>query len=1246
MSPADLDLLHVPCDFEASLFDLDSLSPVQLAVASLRTDLDSLVQRRAYHEFLQRRDECEQGFGADVFQPILSVPLNFPIPTDISTLGPAYLLLVQFNPLCLSDTEAAAAGAHFIALVRHATAGSAARTSPDVPVSAPLPPVGTAVGLAAPAPPAPVEPAHDPEPPLAKIPVDRCIVSSKGASSDPQSSLVLDVKGDGLIVCRSGGRRLFHLEPDKILDFTYYASAPIDGTSAVSPPTILLRLARLVAVPHKLFSSSIVRLESAQLCEGDAGFEVLRSSMWAWAKQFGFGARSSSDLPPDDTSVAALTVSKPAPAPSGTPTPPADLAMVDLTASPPPRADPRPPTPPVTSTTAPVSASRPALARSTTPDSVSAPMSMSDDSPSSSRSAPAPPFLAHVELPLARCAVVHQDGQEDVVEGPLVVRVEARALVVVPSEGSELRLEADQMDEVESLDMPALDGSPAVTTLAFSLAELATSATATHRSVVVRLGIEIDPARDEAAWEGLYGAVVAWASDFGFEMGVPSGSDDSPSPASASNVVPYDDLFVERCVVVHHDGRKDVFDGPLVMRVEASALVVVPREGSELRLEARQTHEVEYIDMSTLDHPSTRTTVAVSLAELATSTSTTHRNVVVRLEIDSARDDEAWQGLCEAVMFMAGEFGIRLKEDGDDDGSASPDALAPVELHSAVLPATTDPAPSATLPSPPQAPSPTLLRPTSSPVAAAHNEPEIAVAASTMASGTPPPPADLATADLTPPAPPVEPYAPTSSVASTSITSWLPSFLRPRPAAAHPAPTPTSSSSTSRATSSHVELSIERCVVVHKSGREDVLEGPLVARVQAQGLVVVSREGFVLRLEADQMDEVEYVVPPTLDGPASRTTIAVSLAEVATPASITHRAVVVRFEVDSARDEEAWQGLREAMTAWAGEFCFETRETNFINTTSLAVQAPIEAPSHSSSTFPPQPLPQPHLSTLPRPHAPVAAAAQAPRTSRLPSALPARPPKGSTPPSPGSADVANSRMSRPRPPSPAKRPAASTRPLSNESGTPPLPYGQGGPSPSRLPLKRSPSPPVRHNPPTLPPPPPQPRRSLSPRRRPEPAPDRRRSRSPVRQRDSLDSSRRPLPPPRRSPSPHRRPYSPPARRAYSPPDRRRSRSPIRRRDPFDSPPRRDRSPPPRRRERSPDVPLYAWRRTPSPGRQGGEPRWGRREHEYERGRDRSPPPPRRRSDYPPSPERGRSSAGSGRDERHASSSFETKWWTR
>ncbi|GAA5937171.1 hypothetical protein JCM3775_001569 [Rhodotorula graminis] len=1081
MSPADLDLLRVPCNFEASLFDLDSLSPVQLA----------------------RRDEYEQGFGADVFQPILSVPLNFPIPTDISTLGPAYLLLVQFNPLCLSDTEATAAGAHFFALVRHATAGSAARTSPDVPVSAPLPPVGTAVGLAAPAPPAPVEPAHDPEPPLAKIPVDRCIVSSKGASSNPQSSLVLDVKGDGLIVCRSGGRRLFHLEPDKILDFTYYASAPIDGTSAVSPPTILLRLARLVAVPHKLFSSSIVRLESAQLCEGDAGFEVLRSSMWAWAKQFGFGARSSSDLPPDDTSVAALTVSKPAPAPSGTPTPPADLAMVDLTASPPPRADPRPPTPPVTSTTAPVSASRPALARSTTPDSVSAPMSMSDDdSPSSSRPAPAPPSLARVELPLARC------------------------------------------------------------------------------------------------------------------------------------------------VVVYHDGRKDVFDGPLVMRVEASALVVVPREGSELRLEARQTHEVEYIDMSTLDHPSTRTTVAVSLAELATSTSTTHRNVVVRLEIDSARDDEAWQGLCEAVMFMAGEFGIRLKEDGDDDGSASPDALAPVELHSAVLPATTDPAPSATLPSPPQAPFPTLLRPTSSPVAAAHNEPEIAVAASTMASGTPPPPADLATADLTPPAPPVEPYAPTSSVASTSITSWLPSFLRPRPAAAHPAPTPTSSSSTSRATSSHVELSIERCVVVHKSGREDVLEGPLVARVQAQGLVVVSREGFVLRLEADQMDEVEYVVPPTLDGPASRTTIAVSLAEVATPASITHRAVVVRFEVDSARDEEAWQGLREAMTAWAGEFCFETRETNFISTTSLAVQAPIEAPSHSSSTFPPQPLPQPHLSTLPRPHAPVAAAAQAPRTSRLPSALPARPPKGSTPPSPGSADVANSRMSRPRPPSPAKRPAASTRPLSNESGTPPLPYGQGGPSPSRLPLKRSPSPPFRHNPPTLPPPPPQPRRSLSPRRRPEPAPDRRRSRSPVRQRDSLDSSRRPLPPPRRSPSPHRRPYSPPARRAYSPPDRRRSRSPIRRRDPFDSPPRRDRSPPPRRRERSPDVPLYAWRRTPSPGRQGGEPRWGRREHEYERGRDRSPPPPRRRSDYPPSPERGRSSAGSGRDERHASSSFETKWWTR
>lgn len=64
----DEALLELDCDLTVSLNGVDDLSPAQLAVASLRPDLDSLIRSRAYHEFLLRRDEYAQGFGAETKQ--------------------------------------------------------------------------------------------------------------------------------------------------------------------------------------------------------------------------------------------------------------------------------------------------------------------------------------------------------------------------------------------------------------------------------------------------------------------------------------------------------------------------------------------------------------------------------------------------------------------------------------------------------------------------------------------------------------------------------------------------------------------------------------------------------------------------------------------------------------------------------------------------------------------------------------------------------------------------------------------------------------------------------------------------------------------------------------------------------------------------------------------------------------------------------------------------------------------------
>lgn len=75
-----------------------------------------------------------------------------------------------------------------------------------------------------------------------------------------------------------------------------YPSVPAEGNDlTASAPTIVLDLKR-VLVPAGMpwnGKKTTVRLESAQLCEPDAGFEILRTRIRAWAEEFGFEAWSS-----------------------------------------------------------------------------------------------------------------------------------------------------------------------------------------------------------------------------------------------------------------------------------------------------------------------------------------------------------------------------------------------------------------------------------------------------------------------------------------------------------------------------------------------------------------------------------------------------------------------------------------------------------------------------------------------------------------------------------------------------------------------------------------------------------------------------------------------------------------------------------------------------------------------------------------------------------------------------------------
>ncbi|BGP42965.1 hypothetical protein JCM10449v2_006980 [Rhodotorula kratochvilovae] len=251
MADVDRVLLLLDCAFAVSLFDLDALSPAQLAIASLRPDLDVLVRQRAYHEFLLRRDEYEQGSGADTPQPLFDLPLNFPIPPNLASLSPSQLLLLQYNPLCASAADAAGAGARFLRLAE------AAKVAPWPP----LPPLA-----------------------LAELPLARCTVTWDDGALSEAGALALRVEDAGLTVVRDS-ERLFTLEATEMDEVIVDLGA--DGTAATGW-TLVLRLAQLSTSSHLTLGSAAVRLELGATPSMDEGYKLLQSLVAGWSAKYTF----------------------------------------------------------------------------------------------------------------------------------------------------------------------------------------------------------------------------------------------------------------------------------------------------------------------------------------------------------------------------------------------------------------------------------------------------------------------------------------------------------------------------------------------------------------------------------------------------------------------------------------------------------------------------------------------------------------------------------------------------------------------------------------------------------------------------------------------------------------------------------------------------------------------------------------------------------------------------------------------
>ncbi|GAA5909697.1 hypothetical protein JCM8208_003849 [Rhodotorula glutinis] len=255
MGALDSALLLEDIQAPVSLADLDSLSPAQLAVASLRPDLPTLVRQRAHIHFLERKSMYRTSDKRNSQQqPLLDHPLDFALPDSPSTLSPIELLLILFNPHCQSPQAAQEASRLFLQRATEAQnerKGSQASSRPH------------------------------------ELLVERCRIVRQGMSREAVGGLALEVTEEALVVTR-GGQVLLQVLAEDITSFKYFLDSP--SAQAVGDFHCMLEVAALHVGLEALQSVDYATIE---LVLGDVGasdvqFLQLEGAVERWSQSEGF----------------------------------------------------------------------------------------------------------------------------------------------------------------------------------------------------------------------------------------------------------------------------------------------------------------------------------------------------------------------------------------------------------------------------------------------------------------------------------------------------------------------------------------------------------------------------------------------------------------------------------------------------------------------------------------------------------------------------------------------------------------------------------------------------------------------------------------------------------------------------------------------------------------------------------------------------------------------------------------------
>ncbi|GAA5849558.1 hypothetical protein JCM9279_007269 [Rhodotorula babjevae] len=250
MSALDQALLREDLDAPVSIATLVSLSPAQLALAALRPDLDFLTRARAYVEFLMRRSAYRSSSKrASQEQPILEVSLNFERPASLTDLSSSELLLLLFNPRCISAHEAEAAQQLFFDRA-HAQK---------------------------------VEDELDEKPAVSHgLHVERCDVRYAGGVPSFAQDLVLEIEGRALVLWRDG-KVMVKVQAQHISNFWYLTTIDSASEGLNTDFTLKLEATQACIAGDGSVSEFKLKVALGRVPASDPDFKLLRSTVATWS---------------------------------------------------------------------------------------------------------------------------------------------------------------------------------------------------------------------------------------------------------------------------------------------------------------------------------------------------------------------------------------------------------------------------------------------------------------------------------------------------------------------------------------------------------------------------------------------------------------------------------------------------------------------------------------------------------------------------------------------------------------------------------------------------------------------------------------------------------------------------------------------------------------------------------------------------------------------------------------------------